>query len=242
MRSRTAVFSVPAIVLLLFTLGNFGCRRATDPDNIDPRPGWKRAGPQATTVPDRVQGWELKPPRPDAAPVAAKTRFEGIYPVGSRLPDKEAIGGFGPCDNYSFDLGGKEWGMDGEVSLVAFPDEPVAYFKYRGIAVRLINRTGETASFPACDSRLFLVQEARDSAGRWQAIEVLPESDCGNSFHRVFIKPNQYWQFPARVYGGPLKTKIRFRLDRGGEGVLYSNEFDGTVDAVQFQERPAAKK
>jgi hypothetical protein len=133
----------------------------------------------------------------------------GTYPVGSRIKDRKALGGFGPCDNYPKDLGEKDWGAKGVISLVAFPEEPVAYFKHRGIALRVVNRTGEIASFAACDSCLFLVCEAVDGAGRWRAVEALPEAICGNSFHRVFLKQDQYWEFPARLYRGPIKRARR---------------------------------
>jgi HEAT repeat protein len=187
-------------------------------------------------------GWELKPAMPGAEPVAAEKRLPGIYPAGSKMKDPKALGGFGPCDNYPFDLGGKDWGTKDALSLVAFPKEPVAYFKHQGIALRLINRTGETTAFEACDSSLYIVQEALDKQGRWREIEALPTTRCGNSFHRVFLKPDQYWQFPARVYAGPIKTKIRFRLDPGGEQAddksIYSNEFEGFVAEVQFRKGP----
>ena len=106
--------------------------------------------------------------------------------------------------------------MRGKVALVAFPDEPVAYFKLRGFALRVVNRTSETVPFAACDSSLFIVCEAKDAGGVWRDIETSPQAICGNSFHRVFLGPDQYWQFPAREYAGPMKTKLRFRLDPGG--------------------------
>ena len=146
------------------------------------------------------RGWDLQPPPPGAAPFAATGRLDGIYPVGSWIPDRSALGGFGLCHNYPFDIGKRDWGTKGAIALVAFPDEAVAYFKHRGIAVRLINRSGELASLPACDSCLPLVQQAQDKDGRWRAIESSREAICGNSFHRVFLEPGQYWQFPARVY------------------------------------------
>jgi hypothetical protein len=183
-----------------------------------------------------TRGWDLQPPQPTAVPVAVNKRLAGIYPVGSWIPDRSGLGGFGPCDNYPFDLGEAAWGTGGAISLVAFPDEPVAYFKFRGIAVRLINCSGELASFPACDSCLQMVQEAQGADGRWRPIESWPDSDCGNSYHRVFLGPDQYWQFPARLYSGPAKTKLRFRLDCGQGPPLYSNEFEGAVNAAQFED------
>lgn len=180
-------------------------------------------------------GWELKPPAPDATPVRATEQLAGIYPAGSRIKDRDALGGFGPCDNYPWDLAGKEWGADEAVSIIAFPEEPVAYFKHRGFALRVINRTVKAVGFAACDSAMFIVREAQDASGAWREIESPPDSGCGNSFHRVFLGPGQYWQFPAREYAGPIKTIMRFRLDPGGgKPVIYSNEFDGQVTAAQF--------
>jgi hypothetical protein len=121
------------------------------------------------------------------------------------------------------------------VSLVAFPDEPVAYFKHRGFALRLVNRTRTPVPFAAIDSALAIVCEAQDAGGAWQEIEVPPQAICGNSFHRVILGPGQYWQFPAREYTGPVRTKLRFRLDPGDGGpAIYSNEFEGRVSATQL--------
>jgi len=159
----------------------------------------------------------------------------GIYPAGSRIKDPDALGGFRPCDNYPWSLDGKQWGAGGVVSIVAFPDEAVAYFKHRGFALRVINRAAEPVPFEACDSDLYIVREAQDASGAWREIESPPRTICGNSFHRVFLGSGEYWQFPAREYDGSLKTKVRFRLDPGGERpVIYSNEFEGQVTAAHF--------
>jgi hypothetical protein len=184
---------------------------------------------------DRAAGWVLNPPGANATPVRAKEKMLGIYPAGSRIKDQEALGGFGPCDNYPQDLAGKEWGAKGAVSVVAFPDEPVAYFKHRGFALRVVNRTGEAVPFAACDSALMLVREAQDAGGVWREVESPPESLCGNSFHRVFLGPGQYWEFPAREYTGPVRTRVRFRLDPGGgRPAIHSNDFEGQLTASQF--------
>jgi hypothetical protein len=179
--------------------------------------------------------WELKPPAPGAAPVTADVKMTSLYPAGSRIRDPDALGGFGRWDNYPKDLAGKEWGAAGAASLLAFPDEPVAYFKHRGFALRVVNRTGEAVPFAACDSMLTIVREARGSDGGWRAVEVPPEPICGNSFHRVFLGPGQYWEFPALEYAGPVKARVRFRLDPGGgRPAIYSNEFDGQLTAAQL--------
>jgi hypothetical protein len=219
---RRILFLLPVIVLLLGS-------------GI----GWWRVG-RADDVEQVNGGWDLISPSPNAVAVRASTKLPGIYPAGSRVKDAEALGGFGGCDNFPKNLGDKTWGEKGAVSLIAFPDEPVAYFKSRGIALRLVNRTPETVAFTACDSQIYIVQEALDAKGAWRAIESLPFTDCGNSFHRVFLGPDQYWEFKARTYDGPIKTKIRFRLNRDGEenkaDSVYTGEFEGQVNEAQFRQ------
>jgi hypothetical protein len=182
---------------------------------------------------------------------------QGIYLAGSRIPDENALGGFGEWDNLPKDLVGQDWGEAGTVSLIAFPDEQATYLDLRGFAVRLVNRTDKPAAFTACDSRLYLVQEALDRNGQWRAIELPPVPICGNSFHRVYLDKNQYWEFPAQRYSGWFQTKLRFRLEvglggtpvfdtdkghgkpiprlpeRGGQ-IVYSNEFEGSINTWQF--------
>jgi hypothetical protein len=104
-----------------------------------------------------------------------------------------------------------------------------------------VNRTEKTLDFSACDSALYIVQEAFDSTGQWRALERFPDTFCGNSFHRVFLEPNEYWEFFALQRDGRFKTKLRFRLEPGGErgiaaggGAVYSNEYDGSIDRAAF--------
>jgi hypothetical protein len=203
---------------------------------------WMQAPPDGEA--NASPGWELQPPAADSKPISTKERLRGLYPVASRIEDKKAPGGFGECNNYSFELGEKKWGTKGEVSLVAFPEEKVAYFKYLGIALRVINRTDKDVAFAAFDSMTYIVQEAKDDQGRWREIETPPDihAFCGNSFHRVFLEPGRYWQVPARTYDGPFKTKIRFRLDPtsnpGENPSIYSNEIEGAIHLSQFRNGP----
>lgn len=182
--------------------------------------------------------WELTPPLPGAQPVRATEPLEGIYPAGSRIPDHRAFG-FGRWNNFPKPLGDRNWGKKGELSLIAFDAEPIAYFKHQGLAVRLVNRSHKTAAFLASDSSLFMAQEALDPQGQWRPIETVPAPFCGNSFHRVFLEPNQYWEFKARVYEGTFKTKLRFRLTNGERDEdsrpIFSNEFEGRIALAQFQ-------
>lgn len=59
--------------------------------------------------------------------------------------------------------------------------------KYNGYKLYLINKTNNTVGLDASDSRLDIVGEVFYK-GKWQAIEYLPSSTCGNSYHTVFLK------------------------------------------------------
>jgi hypothetical protein len=51
----------------------------------------------------------------------------GWYYAGSNLKDDEALGGFGPCDNFPKKCAKDGPGKVGDISLVAFPDEIVDF-------------------------------------------------------------------------------------------------------------------
>jgi hypothetical protein len=165
----------------------------------------------------------------------------GWYYAGSNLKDEKALGGFGPCDNFPKKIKDDLPGKPGELALIAFPDEIVDFRKRKAILLRLVNRTEKTVDFAACDSSLYIVQEALDSKGQWKALERFPETGCGNSFHRVFLEPDEFWEFFALPRAGSFKTRLRFRLELGGESgiaaggsALYSNEYEGGIDPSAF--------
>ncbi len=164
--------------------------------------------------------------------------LRGYFYAGSRIEDKNALGGFGPSENFSKTIDANANVPANTVSLIALSEEETVFAKeFIGIKVRLINTTGERIAFPASDSRLDIVQEAIDRDGKWKPIEYLPSSWCGNSYHTVFLGPNEYWEFAAAKYNGKFKTKLRFRLQSPKlerTEFIYSNEFDGSVNPKQF--------
>jgi hypothetical protein len=178
--------------------------------------------------------WTLQSPSANALPVVATGKWLGEH-CASNWYDYRYFVARGKCDNFPKNLGHNDWGIQGAVTIVAFPDEPVAFRsrKQRGLAVRIINRTAKTAEFRACESHLFVVCQALDRRGVWRELQTDPTSECGCSFHAVHLQPDQYWEFPAPKYGGPVKTKLRFRLNPGlGQPILYSNEFEGQVSTA----------
>ena len=126
----------------------------------------------------------------------------------------------------------------GRLSLIALPDEQMPYGKHRGFTVLLVNTTAEEVRFEAVDSRLRIVREAIDAAGRWRPIEFEPRSWCGNSYHTVFLPAGHYWTFTTPVYSGTFATIMRFALTLENGEKLYSNAFMGFIQPGQFELPP----
>lgn len=83
-------------------------------------------------------------------------------------------------------------------------------------------------------------QEAKDASGTWKPIEHMTPSWCGNSYHTVYLGPNEFWKVRGNVYSGPFKTTLRYALARENGQYVYSDEFEGSMHEDQFKEpRPA---
>lgn len=170
--------------------------------------------------------------------------LRGYFFAGSKIEDKNALGGFGPSKNFSKAIESAINAPQGKVSLLALPDQETIFAgKYKGIKLLLVNATNAQVAFSASDSRLNIVQEALDSDGKWKPVDYLPQSWCGNSYHRVFLGANEYWEFAAARFTGRFRTRLRFRLDEQTSETerttIYSNEFEGSINRKQFtNQRP----
>ena len=185
-----------------------------------------------------TQGQEKRPPTP-LEDLNVEFMMRGYFFAGSRIQDEQALGGFGASVNYPKAIASDMAVSDGTISLIAKPDEGSIFAeKYKGLKVLLVNGTNKRIGFPASDSRLYIVQEALGVKGKWRPVEYLPSSWCGNSYHTVFLGPKEYWEFAAARYNGKFKTRLRFRMDwqktSARKVVIYSNEFDGSVNSKQF--------
>lgn len=152
-----------------------------------------------------------------------------------------------------------------QLAMVARPAEKARFNgKYEGLRLYLANTTRDTLAMDAQDARLYIKLQARDRDGQWKDIEYLPSSWCGNSYHTVALKPNEYWAFTLPAYQGAFKTRLRAELrmreqDRSGVVVttysagmpppppaprepktvlVHSNEFEGSVNPGQFWREP----
>lgn len=181
-------------------------------------------------------GQENSSPKTPEKTVVEK-RLNGNYHVGSKIEDKTALGGFWASRNFPKTLEPNIMARPNEISLIALPDEETVFAgKYKVMKLLLVNATTEQAAFSASDSLLYIVQEALDRNGEWKTVELMPWSSCGNSYHKVFLGADHYWELAAARYTGDFKTKLRFRLmkSKTEQTPIYSNEFEGSVNEKLF--------
>lgn len=164
----------------------------------------------------------------------------GFCHVGTDVRDTSALGGFWASGNGSKAIPRDMKVEKGAVQLVVAPSESVenvncAGQTCTGIALRLINAANKPLKLTAQDSRISIVQEAKDADGVWRPITTLPGSFCGNSYHQVTLKAGRYWEFAAPLYEGEFETELRFRL-----GDVVSNVYRDRIDPGQFADGKAA--
>jgi hypothetical protein len=158
--------------------------------------------------------------------------------------------GWGRSKNKDKQIEAKIRAAENAFSVIAKTYEPVNVHdgKVKGFKVYIVNNSQDTVFFMAQDSRLSMNMQALDKSGKWQDIEYLPSSWCGNSYHTLALDPQRLWEFSAPFYKGSFKTQLRFKLlykETKGRGIeigtgiakeleVYSNEFLGSVNPGQF--------
>jgi hypothetical protein len=180
-------------------------------------------------------------------PFNVKHQLYTRYVAGGQLDERSGL--WGPSNNFPHSIKADDkFGERGELSVVATLDGSVRLGKAEGIRLRVVNRSNDRQTLSAIDSHLYIVQEALDEKGEWKPIERIPHGtgprDCAVGFHRISLKPNEYWNLVGPRYSGSFKTKLRFRLDLGkndgefpkpGGKLIYSNEYEGSINPEQFQ-------
>jgi len=156
-----------------------------------------------------------------------------IY-VKSSVIDTMALGGFGASDNFPKHINEKMPFADGELLLRIDTTQTVTINdKFNGYKLYIANKTDSIVQLRASDSRLNVIAEVL-YRGEWKPVEYLPSSGCGNSYHSVYLKQNEYWEFDIPKFTGKLKTKLRYRLSMGNEKYLYSNEISTSFNSKQL--------
>ena len=117
-------------------------------------------------------------------PAAFDSMRHGSCHAGNKASDPKAIGGYGASTNFPKPLPKGEK-LRGKKLYLEITGKEDAEFpgKFEGMEIRLVNGGAKTASISASDSRLSLVQEAKDADGEWKPVESLPRTFCGNSYH-----------------------------------------------------------
>jgi hypothetical protein len=172
-----------------------------------------------------------------------KFKLRGYFYAGTSQVDSTALGGFYEDKNLPKILKSEisEYSKSNKLEIIVKPDLITEFEKgISGFKVFIINKSDSIKELPAQDSRLYLKRQVFYK-NEWKDIEYLPSSWCGNSYHSVFIKPNEYWDFTAPCLKGKIDTKFRFELYVNEKLTLYSNEFNGSFNKKQLKKEQGHK-
>jgi hypothetical protein len=106
---------------------------------------------------------------------------------------------------------------------------------YLGYKLYLINSSNNKVELEAQDSRLNIVAEAWNPTNKtWMPVTYLPSSKCGNSYHKVILDKDEYWEFEISVFKGSMKTRLRYVLLLENDKKVISNEIQAFLNPGQF--------
>jgi hypothetical protein len=163
--------------------------------------------------------------------------LRGQVYVSSSIEDKEAPGGFGGSDNRARKITGESGLSSNGFFLQIDTTEEVAIGKkYKGYRLYIANRSDSIVKLTASDSRLSAVIEVFVK-GKWQPIEYLPGSWCGNSYHAVYLKQQEYWQCAIPRFAGKMPVKMRYSLRLDNGKYIYSNEIAAHINKGQLSNK-----
>jgi hypothetical protein len=163
-----------------------------------------------------------------------------FYAASPRVEYLDDIGGWGGSDN-SFQKVDENLPVKNKKFEVYIDTTEITEWGngYAGYNVYVINTASDTMFFQAQDSRLYMEIQAMNKLGEWKSIQYLPNSWCGNSYHKLYLPSGTYWNFATPVFKGRYKTKLRIYLiykesPQGKDEIVYSNEIYGSINAGQF--------
>jgi hypothetical protein len=163
--------------------------------------------------------------------------LRGQVYVCSSIEDKDAPGGFGGSGNRARKINGQSGLSNNGFFLQIDTTEDVAIGqKYKGYRLYIANRSDSIVKLRASDSRLSAVIEVFVK-GQWQPIEYLPGSWCGNSYHTVYLKQQEYWQCAVPRFTGKIPVKLRYSLRLNNGQYLYSNEITAHINKGQLSNK-----
>ncbi|SFT35155.1 hypothetical protein SAMN05216474_0045 [Lishizhenia tianjinensis] len=170
----------------------------------------------------------------DSTSFNVKYKLRGNMYVKSSIIDSTAFGGFGGSSNtpkvYSDTLNLRG---EGVYLYLDTTKTTTVYKQYEGYKFYIVNLSDSILKLSASDSRISCVAEVLYN-GEWKKIEYLPSSGCGNSYHKVFLDNNQYWEFDVPKFNGTEPVQLRYKLALGGGKYLYSNAIHASINKEQF--------
>ncbi len=172
-----------------------------------------------------------------------KFKLRGYFYAGTSQIDSMALGGFYEDKNNPKVLGNdiQKYSKPKALQIIVKTNLNTEYKKgIAGFKVFVVNTSDSICQLPAQDSRLYIKRQVYYK-DEWRDIEYLPSSWCGNSYHNVYIKPNEYWDFNAPCLQGSIKAKFRFQLYINNKLTLYSNEFEGSFNKKQLKKEQGHK-
>lgn len=159
----------------------------------------------------------------------------------SSIIDTTALGGFGGSDNLPKIINKNLGFTDSGLFLKIDQTTPTTINdKYNGYKLYIANKSDSIVRFNASDSRLNVIVEVF-CQDKWKPIEYLPSSWCGNSYHDVYLKQNEYWEFDIPKFTGKIKTKLRYKLILDKDRFLYSNEIPTSINKGQLKNKEGHK-
>lgn len=161
--------------------------------------------------------------------------------VKSSIKDTASPGGFWESKNAAHPLSSNSALEKGFILKIDTNTIITISEKYNGYKFYIVNNTDSIIKLHASDSRINVIAEVLYN-GKWLPIEYLPESHCGNSYHWVYLKPSEYWQFDVPRFKGNLKTKLRFKLILSYNTFLYSNEIKTSINKAQLNQKSQNRK
>ncbi|MEL6672919.1 MAG: hypothetical protein AAFR61_12030 [Bacteroidota bacterium] len=167
-------------------------------------------------------------------PLEVDYQMRGYFYATSAIVDSLAPGGFGGSNNMTTrqDESWKHFTQDLAIFIDTTETNPFSE-EIAGYPLYLINGSDTVQAFEAQDSRLAMVGEVWLDE-KWQPIEYLPSSWCGNSYHTLYLPSNQYWSFAIPQYKGPIATKLRYRITTETGLELVSNEIETSIHPKQL--------
>ena len=159
----------------------------------------------------------------------------------SSIKDSTALGGFGGSDNLPKKINENlALGTSGLLLKIDTAQTTSINDKYNGYKLYIANSTDTIVRLEASDSRLSVIAEVFYQ-GEWKPIEYLPSSSCGNSYHNVYLKQNQYWEFDIPKFTGKINTKLRYKIILGKDKYLYSNQILTSINKGQLNNKEGHK-